>query len=99
MTVQEYCVFRLGVHRGSLAAANVVQLALTTRDLGSFPTAVEYRDYWAISDRTAWRHRARAHTALGDEWVAVIEQLASRIGQERSQRAVLASPLLATAAA
>lgn len=87
-TVLEVCVERRGVHKGALAAANVVQHAIAQDALGHFPTGVEYSEYWSISDRSAWRHRARARAAFGDELETVVAQLASYIEQhdERSQR-------------
>jgi hypothetical protein len=88
VTVLEVCVRRLGVHRGAVAAANVAQWALAADSLGHFPTTVEYAEWWAISERTAWRHRARCHSALGDDWQNVVESIAREI-DERSPRAVM----------
>lgn len=88
VTVLHACVDRLGVHRGSLAAANVAQLAIATRELGHFPTAVEYADYWSIDERSAWRHRARARDGLGDDYQDVVVALARRTTNS-SPRAVM----------
>jgi hypothetical protein len=94
-TVLEVCVANLGVHRGAVAAANVAQLALTTSDLGHFPTAVEYAEYWAVIERTAFHHRRRAREGLGDEYQAVVLQLAAIITakKSRSPRAVMSLPV------
>jgi hypothetical protein len=90
MTVQRHCVAKLGVHRGAIAAARVAQWALATAELGQMPTTVEYAEWWALDERTGWRHRALVHQALGDDWQAVVEDLAAEIKrrQARSPRAV-----------
>ncbi|HEY8773078.1 MAG TPA: hypothetical protein VIM05_00795 [Gaiellaceae bacterium] len=88
-TVLEVCVARLGVHRGALAAANVAQWAMATRDLGHVPTTVEYAEYWSISERNGWLHRSRIRAALGDEWPVVVEKLAAYVGDIRSPRAAM----------
>lgn len=90
MTVHRYCVRTLGVHRGAIAAARVAQWAIATAELGHVPTTVEYSEWWAIDERTGWRHRALAHEALGEEWQTVVERLAREIErrQDRSPRAV-----------
>jgi hypothetical protein len=88
-TVLQACVARFGHHRGGFAAAHVAQLAITAAGLGRLPTAVEYADDWAIDERTAWRHRAEARAALGDDWETVVVQLAGRLGERRTPRAVL----------
>ena len=95
MTVLQACVARLGVHRGAVAAANVAQLAITTVELGHFPTAVEYADYWAVIERTAWHHRRRAREGLGEGWQEIIEQLAAAAVRRRarSPRAVMSLPV------
>jgi hypothetical protein len=97
VSVLEVCVARLGTHRGALAAANVAQWAIATAELGRVPTTVEYSDYWAINERSGWRHRARVHEGLGDQWPAVVEQLARRLGERRSPRAVMSLPAPALA--
>jgi hypothetical protein len=92
-TVQEVCRAKLGVHRGALAAANVAQYAITTHELGRFPTAVEYADWWAISERTAWRHRERITDAFGDDWREVVEAVADEIGGRLAPRDVMNLPV------
>lgn len=92
VTVLRACVERMGAHRGAIAAANVAQLVIATSELGHFPTAVEYADYWAIDERSAWRHRARARDGLGDEWQDVVSALARRTSS-RSPRAVISLPV------
>lgn len=91
VSVLEACTLKLGQHRGALAAANVAQYAIAWADLGEFPTAAEYADYWAISERSAWRHRARIEAALGDQWQDVVRRLARQLERagERSPRAAM----------
>jgi hypothetical protein len=91
VTAWALCVSRLGPHKGALAAANVVQLAIAQRDLGHFPTTTEYVEYWSVSLRTAKYHRSRARDAFGDELEAVVSQLAA--SSERSSRKLQKEPL------
>lgn len=79
MSVQRFCVRKLGVHRGALAAARVAQWAIATAELGHVPTTVEYAEWWAIDERTGWRHRALVHEAFGDEWQPVVERVAAEL--------------------
>ncbi len=94
VSVLNVCTARLGLHRGALAAANVAQLAMTTADLGHWPSATEYADYWAITERTAWYHRSRAREVFGDDLQTVVEQLARDVARKRarSPRAVMQLP-------
>lgn len=78
-TVLDLCIGGAGVHRGALAASYVARYAMTQHRLGKFPTTVEYANDWAITERSAWNHRAKMHDALGDEWPAVVEWVASEI--------------------
>jgi hypothetical protein len=94
MSVHRYCVRKLGVHRGAIAAARVAQWAIATAELGHLPTTVEYSEWWAVTERTGWYHRAAVHAALGDEWPQVVEQLA-RLAQERKARSPRAVQQLA----
>lgn len=91
LSVLDYCTARVGLHRGGLAAAAVAQYAMTTADLGRLPSTTEYRDWWNISERTAWRHRERMHEVFGDEWRAVVERVAAEVKRRhaRSPRAVM----------
>lgn len=90
VSVHRYCVQKLGVHRGAIAAARAAQWAITTNELGHFPTTVEYAEWWAIDERTGWRHRALIHEALGGEWASIVTRMAVAAGrrQARSPRAV-----------
>jgi len=90
VSIQRACIQRLGVHRGAIAAARVAQWAIATAELGHVPTTVEYADWWAVTERTGWYHRAAVHAALGDEWPSVVEQLADVVRAQslRSPRAV-----------
>ena len=87
-TVLQVCVAALGVHRGALAAANVAQHAMATCELGHVPTATEYAEYWAMHERSAWRHRERVREVFGEDWREVVEAVAAQISDERSPRAV-----------
>jgi hypothetical protein len=98
VSVLDCCVSKLGVHKGAVAAANVAQLAIATNELGHFPTALEYADYWAVDERSAWRHRARGRDVFGEDLQDVVELVAARI-QSRSYHAVMSLPVPRTAAA
>jgi hypothetical protein len=91
-SVIELCVARVGVHRGALAASYVARYAMTQTRLGKFPTTVEYAEDWAIDERSAWRHRAKMHDALGEDWPAIVEHVAAQI--ERRQLGVNAATQL-----
>lgn len=90
VTIQRACIARLGVHRGAIAAARVAQWAMATAELGHFPTNAEYCEWWAVDERTGWRHRRLVQQALGDEWPTVVERVAAVIAAReiRSPRAV-----------
>lgn len=90
MSVHRHCVNKLGVHRGAIAAARVAQWSLVAAELGRVPTTVEYAEWWAIDERTGWRHRAAVQAALGDDWPPIIEHLAQAAAaqQARSPRAI-----------
>lgn len=96
VTILQACTRKLGQTRGGLAAANIAQYAIAQAELGHFPTAVEYADYWAISERTAWRHRSRCEAAFGDAWPEVVEQLAAYLvkSRERSPRSAMGYELV-----
>lgn len=98
VSVLQACVARLGAHRGARAAANVAQYAITTRELGHVPTTVEYADYWALSERSGWDHRARVKSVFGDDWREVVETVAAEI-ERRSTREVMGLPIPARLAA
>lgn len=90
-TIQEQCIAKLGIHRGAIAAARVAQYAIATHELGHVPTTDEYCDYWAVDERTGWRHRAVIRDVYGDQWGEVVEAVAAPIAQlkTRSPRAVM----------
>ena len=89
-TVLEACVAVKGVHRGAIAAAHVAQWAMTTEALGRLPTTVEYADWWAVDERTGWRHRAEAREVFGESWGEVVQLLADEMARRkvRSPRGV-----------
>lgn len=78
------------MHKGALVAAQVAQWAIATDDLGHVPTTVEYCDYWMVTERSGWYHRANVRDALGDDWQLIVAQLAKHAGRGglRSPRAV-----------
>ena len=86
----ELCVAAKGVHRGAVVAAHIAQWAMTTEALGRVPTTVEYAEWWAVDERTGWRHRAEARDVFGDSWSEVVSQLADEMGRRkvRSPRGV-----------
>lgn len=90
MSVHRYCVKRLGVHRGAIAAARVAAWAMVTAELGRVPTTVEYSEWWCVKERTGWNHRAAVAAALGENWQEAISVIAVEIGRRkaRSPRAV-----------
>jgi hypothetical protein len=82
-TVLQACVAAKGVHRGALAAAHVAQWAMTTHELGRIPTVVEYAEWWAVKERTGWRHRADCRDVFGESWREVVLSLAAEIGRRK----------------
>jgi hypothetical protein len=91
-TILEVCVANAGVHRGALAAAYVAQAAITTHELGRVPTVAEYAEYWAVDERTGWRHSVKMTDALGMDWRPVVAEVAKVVGDRRSPRAVTKLP-------
>jgi hypothetical protein len=96
-SILDYCVRSAGVHRGALVAAWVAQWAMTANDLGRFPTAVEYAEWWAVDERTAWRHRAGIRDVFGDV-EPIVMAVASGVDGRRSPRAVMGLPVPVVAA-
>lgn len=90
-TVLEACVAVKGVHRGAIVAAHVAQWAMTTHELGRVPTTLEYAEWWAVDERTGWRHRAGVKDVFGESWVEVVLLLADEMERRklRSPRGVL----------
>jgi len=90
-TVLEVCVAKQGIHKGALTAARVAQYAICAADIGHFPGAGTYADWWAIDERTAWRHRASIRDVFGDDLEAVVMALVAQMDKSsRSPRAVMA---------
>lgn len=85
VSVHRYCVQKLGVHRGAIAAARVAQWAITTDELGHVPTTVEYAEWWSVDERTGWRHRALIQEALGGEWASIVTRIAVEAGRRRAR--------------
>jgi hypothetical protein len=93
-TLLEVCTARLGVHKGALAAAWLVEYALATRDLGHVPSGREYAAWAFVDDRTAWRRRSALREVFGDDrWVEVVEALAAQVEPGRSIRGQVALPV------
>jgi len=92
-TVLDHCIASRGVHRGALTAAWVAQWARCAQELGRFPTTAQYADYWAIHERTGWRHREAIVDVFGEEFeptvMYVAAAIADRLGQSHSPRAVM----------
>lgn len=76
-TVLDYCVAKHGLHRGAFTAAYACQHAICMVDIGHLPTHREYAEYWAVDERSSKNHRARVRDVFGDEWEAVVRQLAT----------------------
>ena len=76
-TILQACTRVRGVHKGALTAAHVAQYAIATAELGEVPGTARYADYWAIDERTGWRHREGIREVFGDDWRAVVEQVAA----------------------
>lgn len=84
-TLLAVCVAALGVHRGALTAAWLVEHALATRGLGHVPTAAEYAEWAFVEERTAWRRRASLRAVFGDDgWREVVARLAELPELDRS---------------
>lgn len=79
-------VRRYGVHRGGVYCAQFLQLALTARRLGRVPTAVEYADDWAISERSAWYHREHARGVFGERWEEAVLEVAGLLEEAMSRK-------------
>jgi len=96
-TILQLATRRLGQVKGGLAAAHIAQWVMVTAELGRVPTTVEYSEWWAVDERTGWRHRAECRAVLGDEWQSVVQQLADHVTQKqaRSPRAVMGLALSA----
>lgn len=88
-TLLQYCVARLGVHSGAIAAARLIEMAVCTVELGHLPQAAEYAEWACIDERTAWRHRAKLKAVFGDEWTQVVEQLAAAAADGTSVRGLV----------
>jgi hypothetical protein len=82
-TVLQVCVEKLGVHKGAIAAAWVTQWVMATEALGHVPNVIEYSEWWYVDERTGWRHRAAVKSVLGDEWQAVVAELADEMRRRR----------------
>ncbi|MFZ1910359.1 MAG: hypothetical protein WAU52_14875, partial [Burkholderiales bacterium] len=93
-TLQQLCVARAGVYRGSLLAAYLVQMAMAQRDLGRFPSNAEYAEWWAISKRGVeeQRRKLRAAGFTDDEIVQYVGQLAAVIDVRASRSQMLKLP-------
>lgn len=91
LSLPRHCTRKLGIHRGALAVARVSQWAMVTAELGHVATTVEYAEWWAISERTGWYHRALIQEALGDQWPEIVTKFAEVIvaRQVRSPRAAM----------
>jgi hypothetical protein len=82
-----------GIHRGALTAAYVGQYAIAWSELGEFPTAVAYAEYWAISERTAFLHRSKIADVFGEKWPEVVEAVKDEIDRSQSRSLARAGQL------
>lgn len=87
LTVLEACVLVRGVHAGALTAKDVALAAMLTVKLGGrFPTAPEYADYWAVSERTAFKQWSGIAEVFGPDWRELVIKLAGEIEAKQEQR-------------
>lgn len=84
-TLLAVCVARSG---GKLRASwhglkvceYVIEWAIVAHELERMPTTEEYREWWAISERSAWRHRAAIRELFpGDEFPRLVEGVAAQM--------------------
>jgi hypothetical protein len=93
-------VAALGVHKGALACAHLIQWAMTTAELGEVPTVEQYAESWAVTERTGWRHAAELRAVFGEDWRAAVEDLSHKVTTHgvRTPRAGMELPLPSTLA-
>jgi hypothetical protein len=77
-----------------MTAAHVAQWAMATAELGHVPTTVEYSEFWFVSERTGWAHRAGIRDVFGEGWQDVVQAVAVEVKRRslRSPGAVVALP-------
>lgn len=88
-SVLHACMLVHGMHRGAIVAAHVAQMGIAQANLGHRPTAVEYAEFWSITERTAWNHRQAVRQVFGRDWQGVVDQVAERTGRKRLARRAL----------
>lgn len=84
-TVLDHYTERYGVHKGAIAAAHMAQIAATVIEYGRDFTNEQYMELWAVSERTAWAHRAEAVEVYGDGWRDVGAELARLMEREHTR--------------
>jgi len=78
-TLLELCVGRAGGNvraswRGLKVCEYVIEWSIAAQALGKMPTTVEYAEWWAMSERSAWRHRAAIRELFpGEEFPRLVE--------------------------
>jgi hypothetical protein len=94
-TILEACVATHGIHRGAIVAANVAKAAIAAVELGHVASGNEYAEFWAIDQRTSFRHFEGIADVFGPDWRDVVEQLAKRAEArgDRKARSVTKYPL------
>lgn len=78
-----------GIHRGAIVASYVAQMGIAQANLGHRATAVEYAQFWGITERSAWNHRQAVREVFGAEWPSVVDQIAERTGRKKLPRRAL----------
>jgi hypothetical protein len=87
--VLEACVRRYGLHKGAVRAADVGKWVIATQALGQVPTVEAYCEWWAVTERTGWRHAATCRELFGDEWRGVVLVLAAKAEDRLSVKRAL----------
>jgi hypothetical protein len=78
-TVLDHYTEKYGVHKGAIRAAQMAQIALTVLEEGRDFSNKQYCDYWGVTERTGWLHRAQAEEVYGEKWRDVAFALAEEI--------------------
>lgn len=75
-TVLDHATAKLGIHRGAVVAAHIVQAAMVAHEHGPEFSNREYCEFWGVDERTGWLHRSEAKAVYGDAWREVVAALA-----------------------
>lgn len=80
-TVLDHYTSVYGVHKGAYRAAHMIQIATVAREHGRDFSNKNYMDYWGVSERTGWLHRAEAEEVYGESWRDVAVRLAEAMDE------------------